>query len=204
MKQIVFGIHAEGPTDYRFFLTLTERYLTYFCHINEVDVDILPAIPIRSKRDFPSGFIEKLKRIEQDNVGDKGLSYVFVHNDADARSLDQVLEHKWRPWLSECANEQNWLAIIPVRMTESWMLADVEALKSTFIISIESIREIIGHGSPESISDPKKKLAEISRRGKQKRTTNFEENLAKRVQLDLLEQLPSFQFLKSQIEERIR
>lgn len=204
MKQIIFGVYAEGPTDYRFFLTLIERYLIHFCYANRVDIDILPAIPIRDKEEFPSDFIGKLKRIEQDNVESSGLPYVFVHNDADARSLDQVLEHKWRPWLSECANEKNWLAIIPIRMTESWMLADVEALESTFIISIESIRGIIGNGNPENISDPKEKLAEILRRGKQKRTTNFEENLAKRIRLDLLEQLPSFQFLRTQIEERVR
>ena len=204
MKQIVFGVYAEGPTDYRFFPTLIERYLTRFCHTNGLDVDILPAVQIRSRKNFSSGFIEKLKLIEQDSVGTKGLPYVFVHNDADARSLDQVLNFKWKPWLDECRNTENWLAVIPIRMTESWMLADVEALKSTFIISAENIRQIIGNGDPESISDPKNKLAEIVRRGKQKRTTNFEENLAKRTRFEVLEQLPSFQFLKSQIEERIR
>lgn len=204
MKQIIFGVYAEGPTDYRFFLTLIERYLTHFCHTSGVDVDILPAVPIWNREDFPSGFIEKLKRIEQDNVSNKGLPYVFVHNDADARNLDQVLNFKWRPWLERCTSAENWLAVIPVRMTESWMLADVEALESTFIISVENIRQIIGEGDPESISDPKSKLAEIVRRGKQKRTTNFEENLAKRTRFEVLELLPSFQFLKSQIEERIR
>ena len=84
------------------------------------------------------------------------------------------------------------------------MLADIEALKSTFIISVENIKQIIGDSNPESIPDPKDKLTEILRSGKQKRTTNFEENLAKRIRLELLERLPSFQFLKRQIEERIR
>ena len=139
MKQIIFGIYAEGPTDYRFFLTLIERYLTHFCYSNEIDTDILPAVPIRSREDFPVGFIEKLKRVEKDNVGDSGLHYVFVHNDADAPNLDQVLEYKWRPWLDECTNEENWLAVIPIKMTESWMLADIEALKSTFIISVKTV-----------------------------------------------------------------
>lgn len=201
MKQIIFGVYAEGPTDYRFFPTLIERYLTHFYHINGVDVDILPAVPIRDNE--TSSFAQKLKRIEQNSVGNKGLPYVFVHNDADARTLDQVLNYKWKPWLKECANTDNWLAVIPVRMTESWMLADAEALKSTFIISAEDIRQVIGEGSPESISDPKGKLTEIMRRGKQKRIANFEENLAKRTRFDVLEQLPSFQFLKTQIQERI-
>lgn len=204
MKQIIFGIFAEGPTDYRFFSILLERYLTHFCHINEVEVDILPAILIRNKENFPLGFIEKMKYIEQDNVGAKGLPYIFVHNDADARTLDQVLDFKWKPWMDECIDKSTWLAVIPIKMTETWMLVDVEALKSTFIIGERDIREIIGNGNPEGITEPKYKLEEILRRGKQKRITNFEENLAKRIRLDLLEQLPSFQFLKGQIEERIR
>ena len=53
MKQIIFGIYAEGPTDYRFFLTLIERYLTHFRHAKGIDIDILPAVPIRSSEDFP-------------------------------------------------------------------------------------------------------------------------------------------------------
>lgn len=204
MKQIIFGIYAEGPTDYRFFPALIERYLIHFCYSNGIDIDILPAVSVRNKEDSPASFIERLKRIERNHVGANGLPYVFVHSDADARSLEHVLEHKWEPWLSECMNAENWLAVIPIRMTESWMLADAEALKSTFIISLENIRRVIGDGDPESITDPKGKLAEIVRRGKQKRTTNFEENLANRIRLELLEQLSSFQFLKSQIEERIR
>lgn len=204
MKQIIFGIYAEGPTDYRFFTTLLERYLTYFCYANELGVDILPPIPIRGREDFPPSFVDKLKRIEQEYVGEKGLPYVFVHNDADSPSLSQVLDFKWKPWLDECENAESWLAIIPIKMTESWMLVDVEALKATFIISAENIRQVIGNSNPESISDPKGKLGEIIRRGKQRRTTNFEENLAKRIRFELLEQLSSFQFFKSQVEERLK
>lgn len=204
MKQIIFGVYAEGPTDYRFFSTLLDRYLTHFCYLSGVEADILPAVLIRGKEDFPTGFIEKMKYIEQENLGTKGLPYIFVHNDSDARTLDRVLDYKWRPWINMCVDKSTWLAITPIRMIESWMLADVEALKSTFIISVENIRQVIGNSDPESIPDPKSKLEELMRRGKQKRTTNFEENLAKRIRLELLEQLPSFQFLKSQIEERIR
>lgn len=204
MKQIIFGVFAEGPTDYRFFSILLERYLSHFCYVNQVDVDILPAILIKADEKYPSSFIDRMKHIEQEHTSTGGLPYVFIHNDADSRTLDQVLTHKWEPWLNECKNSSMWLAIIPIKMTEAWMLADTSALQSTFIIDQKSVQQIIGTSNPESINEPKSKLREIAKTGKQKRITNFEENLAKRINLELLEQLPSFQFLKEQIQERIR
>lgn len=204
MRQIILGIFAEEPIDYRFFSILLERYLTHFCHINEIEADILPAILVQNDDSLPSRFIVKMKHIEQVNVGAKGLPYIFVHNDADARTLDQVLNHKWRPWLDECKDESIWLAVIPIKLTEAWMMVDIEALRSTFIIDEKDVQQVIGTGSAESIDEPKAKLKELVRRGKQKRIANFEENLAKRIRIELLEQLLSFRFLKNQIQEWVK
>lgn len=83
-------------------------------------------------------------------------------------------------------------------------MVDIEALRSTFIIDEKDVQQVIGTGSAESIDEPKAKLKELVRRGKQKRIANFEENLAKRIRIELLEQLLSFRFLKNQIQEWVK
>jgi len=197
MQQIIFGVYGEGPTDSRYFPTLVERYLTAFCAREGIDIAILPSIHI-SRRS--GGFVESLKIVEQNYPE---LTYVFVHSDADAPDISNVLEHKWQPWLDECSEPKRWVAVIPVRMTESWMLADRNALKSTFIISDTNLEEILGSQHPESIQNPKGVLAEIMRVGRQKRIYGFEENIAQRCDFSALERLPSFQFFQKQLSNSL-
>lgn len=90
---MVFGVYAEGNTDYKYFGVLLERYLTQHCVDQGIDAGI-SLIPIRNKARYPLGFLEKMSAIETDY---SGLHCVFVHNDADARDIDAVIQHKWNP-----------------------------------------------------------------------------------------------------------
>ncbi|CAN5902349.1 hypothetical protein BH24DEI2_BH24DEI2_28580 [soil metagenome] len=197
MQQIIFGVYVEGKSDERYFPTLVERYLTEHCDRKRIDVAILP--PILSPR-YTGGFIARMKEVEQNH---RGATYIFVHADADAPNTSNVLQNKWEPWLNESLEPERWAAIIPVRMAESWMLADRNALKSAFIISDEQLDEILGDQFPESIQNPKQVLAEIQKAGKQKRLSGYEENIAQRCDFSTLERLPSFQFFQEQVARKL-
>lgn len=199
MREIVFGIYAEGNTDYRYFEVLLERYSTQYCVEQGIDAGI-SLITIRNKGDYPTTFLEKMLTIETEYAG---LHYIFVHNDADARSSDAVLEHKWEPWMNQCKDTTCWVAVVPIRMTESWMLADTEAIKSTFIVKSENIRGVLEDRDVESIPNPKDVLREIARQGKQNKLFNYEALIAKRTNFVELERLSSFRFLQAQIQEKI-
>lgn len=138
MRDIVFGIYAEGNTDYRYFEVLLERYLAQHCVEQGIDAGI-SLIAIRDKDTYPTPFLEKMLAIEAEYAG---LNYIFIHNDADARNIDAVVKHKWGPWMGQCKSNTDWIAVIPIKMTESWMLADTEALSSTFIVKYENIRNL--------------------------------------------------------------
>lgn len=193
MQQILFGVYAEGPTDYRYYPTLLRRYIIHLCLKNGIDTEIMQ--PLRIERRSGS-FVEQMSEVE---VEFRGLQHIFVHNDADGRTTDSVVENKWQPWMERCEQPEKWIPVIPVRMLESWLLADREALASTFIISSAKITEILGHSNPEQIPDPKAKLGEIIRAGKQRRTTGYEENLAQRSRFSELEKLSSFQELREHL-----
>ncbi len=195
MRQILFGVYTEGPTDDRYYPTLLRRYVTQLCLEKGLSPEIMQphSIP-RSK----GTFIEQMQKIEADF---KGLQYIFVHSDADGRTTDKVIESKWQPWIERCEHPEKWIPVFPIKMLESWLLADREALRTTFIISPAAIAEILGSVNPEQIPDPKAKLGEIIREGKQRRTTGYEENLAQRSRFSELEKLSSFQDLRSRLLE---
>ena len=194
-RQILFGVYTEGPTDDRYYPTLLNRYVQHLCLESKVDADVMQPLPIPRSS---GAFIEQMQKIE---MRFEGLQHIFVHSDADGRTTDRVIESKWRPWLERCKYPERWISVIPVKMLESWLLADKKALETTFIISLTEITEILGDANPEQISDPKAKLNEIIRAGKRKRTTGYEENLAQRSRFSELEKLSSFQDLRTRLLE---
>ena len=129
------------------------------------------------------------------------ISFISLKDDFAIALTDRVIESKWQPWMEKCKYPERWIPVIPVKMLESWLLADKEALKTTFIISLTEITEILGDANPEQIPDPKARLNEIIKAGKQKRTTGYEENLAQRSRFSELEKLSSFQDLRMRLLE---
>ena len=195
VRQILFGVYAEGPTDYRYYPTLLSRYVRHLCWEKSVAAEVMEPLPMKRSG---GSFIEQMKKVEAEF---EGLQYIFVHNDADGRTADNVVENKWQPWIERCEQPEKWIPVVPVKMLESWLLADREALETTFIIKPAAIAEILGNVNAEQIPDPKAKLNEIIRAGKQRKTTGYEENLAQRSSFSELEKLPSFQDLRSRLLE---
>ena len=193
MRQILFGVYAEGQTDYRYFPTLLRRYVVQLCSENGVVAGVMEPLSIRR---LDGTFIEQMGKVEMEF---SGLQYIFVHNDADSRTTENVIQNKWQPWMKRCEQPEKWIPVIPVKMLESWLLADREALASTFIIGSAKLTEILGDSNPEQISDPKAKLGEVIRAGKQRRTTGYEENLAQRSRFLELEKLSSFRDLRERL-----
>ena len=192
-RQIQFGVYAEGPTDYRYYPNLLRRYIIHLCLENGLDAEIVQPLSIER---ISGSFLEQMKEIE---IQREGLQYIFVHSDADSRSTEGTIKNKWQPWMERCEQPEKWIPVIPVRMLESWLLADREALASTFIINPAKITEILGNSNPEQIPDPKAKLSEIIRGGKQRKRTGYEENLAQRTRFSELEKLSSFQELREHL-----
>lgn len=194
MQQIVFGVYSEGRTDDRFLPVLLQRVLTRIASAESVrPLDILaPLVLPRRSGDF----IDQMRMVEQENIG---LPLIFVHRDADHRSTNRVLTRFWLPWLETCSNPDQWIPVIPVRMTESWMLADLAALQRTFLVSGETLRAMEGVRASESLPDPKDVLRQIVRAGSTRRSGGFEELLAQRINLAELDRLGSFRELVSAV-----
>ena len=104
-----------------------------------------------------------------------GVLLLFVHTDSDCNSDELIFDSKIIPanevLLLQDENEycKTMVPIVPIQMTEAWMIADKELLKSE--IGVEKTDTELGiHLNPESISDPKKTIENIIRISKEDMT----------------------------------
>ena len=105
------------------------------------------------------------------------------------------------------------VAIVPIQMTESWMLADKNLLKEE--IGIEKTDAELGiHLNPEAITNPKSLIENIIRLSKEdlpKRRRNRGLNISdlyqiigQKIEISELEKLSSYVKFKNSLIEKLR
>lgn len=158
VKQLYIGIVTEGPTDVRFLKSVIERTFEDIA-FNECvqDIDIQTFVIKTSK--IGLDFCEHIKQASFDGVSSYGIMTLVVHTDADKDTYEERKNNKIAPAREFLENlDENYCKlltpVIPVRMTEAWMLADKELLKKH--IGTTKNDNILGiDRAPETISDPK-------------------------------------------------
>lgn len=180
----------------RYFKVLLQRYLEHFLAKNGVYSDVYDPIECRKQK---GEFVEQMRFTAQDYGG---LTAVFIHIDADGRDLNVVLDTRWNLWMST-EPQGKWIPVIPIKMLESWMLADKAALAKILIVTVTDIDEEMGSYQPESVPEPKTVLAAIARRGKKRSKLPFEEPLAKQTNFASLQRLPSFRAFEEKVQETL-
>ena len=163
------GLIAEGSTDYTFFQPVLEKILiecAYEC-TGDVDINVVE-IKCFKGENFQQ-YVENGRKI---GVSDYGLSLLIVHSDADSPSLENVLEYKFQPILDKIeSDDPNELCqyispLIPIHETEAWMLADKTLLKK-IIGTDKTDSELNISGNPETFTDPKLRIEDAIRIGRQ-------------------------------------
>ena len=169
---ILAGLFTEGSTDVRFLSSVVERTL------EEVAIDCTGDIETKveiininkSEKDFNQQVLEASK-VASDKFG---ILFLFVHTDSDAVNDNLIFQSKIIPAQKKLLEQdtsycKNIVAIVPIQMTESWMLADKELLKNE--IGIEKTDAELGiHLNPELISNPKNVIENIIRLSKEDET----------------------------------
>jgi hypothetical protein len=212
MSQIIIGYMTEGSTDRRFLQSIIERTFVsvgFECN-NQIEV-ISPIVEIEkpSNTEFVAQIFEGSKLARE-----KGVMVLCIHVDADARNDDSVFQHKITPALNmleridDDSGCRNLVAVVPVHMTESWMLADKSLLKDEIGTGMSDTDLGISK-NPEVIADPKAvisnaiRIARTSlprRRRKDLCIAELYQPIGQKVALERLENLPSFR----KFEEAVR
>jgi hypothetical protein len=212
MKSLVVGFYGEGNCEYEFLLPLIERILQRLLP----SVDIL-SLPVTTEAVSQS---EKLQRVA---CQASGYHLVVFHLDADNRDAQKAFEDRFAPGyealqqLEVCADGQppniHIVPMIPIRMTEAWLLADFEAFRSVIgtALSAEDLGFAAHPHQVETIRDPKvvfnKAVQDASRRrGRRKRIapSDVYKPLVARLNLELLAKIPAFNLFTGRLHTELK
>lgn len=211
MNILIIGFTTEGSTDVRFLESIIGRTFQDVASECEGYLEIHDVIHIPVEGNT---FSDEVLRAGQE-AADRGVMVLCVHVDADDDSDADVYANKITPAFEAVAMREeqlckNLVAIVPVQMTESWMLADKELLKQQIGTS-KNDQELGLIRRPETISDPKETIKtairiayEDSTRRRRNRglaISKLYEPMGRKLSLEKLALLPSYVKFRNGVRE---
>jgi len=214
---LLTGLFTEGTTDIRFLESVVKTTLENLAI--ECSGYIETELEIIKIEKSGLSFNQQVIKAAEKAKNDFEILILFIHTDSDNRDDSNVFITKIIP-VKELINQQEddnvckkIVAIVPIQMTESWMLADKKLLKNE--IGIEGSDLDLGlHRNPEEIANPKaviENIIRISKENQVKRKRNkgltisdLYQIIGQKIELSELEKLPSYMKFKNSLIERLR
>ena len=153
---ITVGYITEGSTDKRFLETIIKKTVEEIAFNCEGQIDVYDPVYLNpSKEDsFISGAINAARK-----AFNNGIFILCIHVDSDSSKDINAFENKINPSIiaiKEIADKicKVIVPIVPITMSESWMLADKELFKNELGTTLSDENLNINR-HPETIADPK-------------------------------------------------
>lgn len=211
-KQLIIGLVGEGPTDYRFLTGVIKRVFEQFAYECKGDIEILDIQEIKIEKQPFISFVEAAAKVAHEEYG---VSILCVHTDADAKSDKKAFEERITPAFQAIEKSdkelcKNLIPIVPITMTESWMLADKQ-LFCEEIGTKQSYSDLDINGNVETINDPKEIIKQAinivySKYRKRRRKLNIGElylPIGRKASIEELMKLKSFQRFVHAVEQML-
>ena len=167
-KMILFiGLVTEGATDERFFEPIITRVASELLKESTQTIDI--AVQYIASETGTS-FTDKVLGAAKRGYEDYGVKMLVVHTDADDVKSKKAYTDRINPAIRavEQHNEpccKICVPLVPIRETESWMLADKE-LFIRYIQTDMKETDLGIKGNAETFNNPKEKIIEAIRIGR--------------------------------------
>jgi len=218
MTKLIFaGLFTEGSTDIRFLESIVRKTLedvAFECQ-GQIETEV-KTIEINKTG---LGFVEQVLMASKKGIDDYGIMFICVHTDSDDDTDKIVMESKINPAIKRL-NERNeseyckiLVSVIPVYMTEAWMLADKELLKSEIGTELSNF-DLGIHPMVESIPNPKETIINAIRivqrdltRRKRNRGLDISELyqiIGQKLELSQLENLESYRKFKDSLKSAFK
>jgi len=209
MTVLVLALYAEGRTDESFLPIVIQRTAEeVLARYGRTVVDVLE--PINLNHGIDRQFETREERILEAARRASGYHALIIHADADYPTQERALQERYLPGEvrvrelrdvgeSVCGN---LIPIVPIQMTEAWMLADPKALCN--VIGVQSSPQALGIPAHphqvESDPNPKRTLHEVlerarAQRPRRRRRVNLSsiyEPLARQIDLAKLVGVPAY------------
>lgn len=209
------ALYAEGRNDYDLLQPLLSRLCNELCAGGDSAVDVAPMLALDDLRD-PQPLRLRADRIVRSAVAARASwNLLFIHSDADG---DRELARRERiqpaiAGLVGCLSDALAIvAVVPVRSTDAWALADGDALREAFGVTLGD--QDLGLPSRpqdvERILDPKSALHEtfLATRPTRKRARRgaapYLGSIGEALSLKRLRQVPGFAVLYDDVLTALR
>ncbi len=213
IRQVTIGFASEGITDVRFLENIIQRTFEDIAFECSGQIEILPLQVLPKKR---GSFVDVVKGYAADAEA-RGLMVLCVHTDSDSPTDENSFRNKINPAFQIVQNStelecKNLVAIVPVQMTEAWMLADCELLKEEIGTDLQN-HDLSLHRQPESYADPKQVImdaitiarSDVTRRRRHELTiSDLYLPMGQKMLLSRLDQLQSFRKFREAIRNSFR
>jgi len=201
---LTIALNAEGPTDYRFLKPIIERTIKDIILNSDMDIELYPIHVITKK--YMKTYIEEILTVAKE-AHDSGIKCLILHCDADSGSSKTTVTCKIKPAIDAVNNElepnilcNKIIPLIPIAMTEAWMLADIVLFKNEINADKIDNKTLNLTKKSENYSDPKDiivKAIEIAQKNCTKRHRNLSISelytpLGQKIPLDKLKLLTSY------------
>jgi hypothetical protein len=208
IRQIIIAFATEGNTDIRFLESIIKRtfeYIAFECsqEIEIYDVHSLEKIP---------GNIEKKALDYARKAMEAGAIILCFHADADSETDQKAFEDRINPAFKAILNVnedvcKNLIAIVPIQMTEAWMLVDEELLKKE-LGTKKSAQELGINKKPETFANPKEIIENAitiarkefsKRRRRELNISELYQPIGQKIKLEKLNNLSSYKKFKEAV-----
>ncbi len=202
---LTIGFISEGTTDQRFLSNIIMRTFENLAFECKNEIEVYEPVIIHKQG---TTFVDQVLKACEDS---SWLNILCVHTDSDHISDKSVLENKINPTLDKINSStknicKNVVFLIPIQMTEAWMLADINLL----IEEIGTNKKINELGLPtninqiESVSDPKEQIINLIRlalsdqksRKNSIKISDLYSPISQKISLSDLEKLSSYKKFK--------
>jgi hypothetical protein len=197
MRALSSILVSEGVSDEWFLAPLLRRALEQLC-AEEFDgvIEVLPVLPIDADTQRPSTVLDAASQVRG------AFDVLLFHRDGAPRpKSDEVVRRMREAWRVSEAVEP-LVAVVPLRETEAWALADLDALGRVLALPPRVLSQAAAdaRGTVEQLQDPKDHLARLIGAAvgtsKPNEHTGFHQDfldrLAEQIEITRLRKLPAF------------
>jgi hypothetical protein len=206
------GYTVEGSTDQRFLSNIIRKAFEFVVLDCNADVEVYEPEHLPKSGE---SFISQLEKIA---IEFSYFHVICIHCDSDSPTMDSVLTNKIIPAIEAVKQLENactnLVAIVPVQMTESWLMADFELLKSKIgttksnsdlglPIKTDHIEKI---GNPKDVIINAIKIAqeETSKRRRKVSISSIYSPISQELSIEALLNLPSFNSFLVNVRNALR
>jgi hypothetical protein len=217
MTFLLAGLFTEGNTDVRFLESIVKKTLDALAFDCKGSIETELKVIKINKTD--RGFVEQVLEASRKGKEEYGITLICLHTDADEATHQKAFDTKIIPAKNalRAKNEQEYckitVPIVPVQMTEAWMLADKELLKSE-IGTNKSNSDLGIHREPETIANPKNTIKNAiriakenltkRRRGKGLDISDLYQIIGQKLELSQLDRISSYQKFKNHLKDAFK